>query len=500
MQKKLITLSKIFNSIQQERGAAVLYINECSPQSKKLLLSCFLNTDQNIKMIDNCIQKTQVIKDVAININNNLMKLPQQRENILLAKISNIETIDYYSNYLISPIMQIMINIIINVNNVHPNAISAYCFFLHWKEKTGLERAKLISGFAQHNFNNKKYLANIEFLLNEQNYYKKSFLSLATIEQQRLIYRFNKLPIIKILDDIHFAIKVNKQKSLHKIKAVDWFDIISKKIDAMHTIEQSFINNLLDNHSLFAKTTKSRINIEQRLAHKLTIFSNIDNSTVEKLLKKSKIYRMPKNKNIITKNSIVSHLHVILSGWVKIYQDNIDSKETILKILDNGSSILSNHIFTKQSFIYGAKTISDVLMLSIPINIIDKYLKNNSVFATNLTKNIAVESMFLLQELSIIKNLSADQRVGLFLLGLYKKNKLKSKSIVLPYSKSTIASSLNMSREVFSRIINSLKSRGFIINKNIITIPNKLALCNYCNSHIENKCTERQGDNCINNY
>ncbi|MBW5291020.1 MAG: hypothetical protein Rsou_0207 [Candidatus Ruthia sp. Asou_11_S2] len=420
-------------------------------------------------------------------IDKSLKKLKTNRLALLNLEPKAGTVFDLYSYQLISPIIHLMTHLILKIKNTRPSAVSAYCFFLQWKEKVGLERSIIMRGFIEGNSNKNECIEHIKVLINEQKYYKKSFLSLATIEQKSFIDAIYQTPDIDTLHTIHQQLTTEgKSDILSEMSAKDWFALISKKINKLHSIEEKLRLTLEGDHQL----SKHKINTpstSECLAYRITLFQDIPVNEIERIISHSRIYQIPKNKKLILENNPVTHLYIVLMGWVKIFKQSNNQNE-ILQIISNNETVLEHCLFTHQVFDANAKTITDTLMLSIPINVLNHILEQSSKFAHNLIVMSAQKTNTALQNLQSIKHKNTEQRMGEFFLKLLNDKKWQSNTIQLPYNKSLISSYLGMSREAFSRNLKHLSHQGISITKNTITITNKEKLYRYCHFDTNNQC------------
>ena len=501
----LICISDLIHSLQGERGFSTLFIREKDNGDATELKSYFKNTNnsaEEAKDIFSQLKKqgeldTEQLELIA-NISFNLSKLTAKRKATTTDQISTAEIFDFYTFSLITPLIQLASSFALKIKNIHPNAISAFVFFIQWKEKVGLERLILLRGFIKHDFDDNEYQERIEFLFNEQNYYKKSFISLATIEQQEIVKSIYDIPDFEILNQIRKQLsQKNVSDIISKIQVNDWFDLISKKLNVMHTVEYELILNLDKKHSLFVTDSIKDLDVEQRLVYKLPIFDNIPAYEINKIVNSGDIYQVPKNKLIVAENSIATHLHIILIGWVKVFK-NTNNKETILHMLNNNNSIMESCIFSNTCLKASAKSVSDVLLFSIPVDVVKQQIKINNQFALNLLSSVSNKTIALSHEIELIKTQTVDYRIGYYLLKIINQKKWLSTHITLPYNKATIASQLGMSREVLSRSLSSLNGQGFLVEKNSITLPNKTALCKFCDASMAEHCHNYSSDECIN--
>ncbi|VVH66164.1 hypothetical protein BSPLISOX_2720 [uncultured Gammaproteobacteria bacterium] len=500
--QKLQILSNTFHALQNERGFAMLYLRENTTQYKQEMLGYFSKSDLNIKQLKLDIAQQQNSNKIDLEqqklvqtIEESLKKLKTKRLTLLQFESKSGSVFDLYSYHLISPMIQLMTHLILKIKNTHPSAISAYCFFLQWKEKVGLERSIIMRGLTKENSNKNECIEHIKVLINEQQYYKKSFLSLATIEQKSFIKAIYQTPYIDTLHTIHQQLTTQgKSDILAKMGAKDWFALISKKINKLHNIEEKLRITLEGNHQL----SKHKINTpstSERLAYRITLFQDMPINQVEQIISHSKIYQIPKNKVLILENNLTTHLYIVLMGWVKIFKQNKGRNE-ILQIISNNEIVLEHCLFTHQMFSANAKTITDTLMLSIPINTLNHTLEQSSKFAHNLILMSAQKTDTALQNLQSIKHKNTEQRMGEFFLKLLNDKKWQSSTIQLPCNKSLISSYLGMSREVFSRNLKRLSHQGISVTKKTITITDKEKLCKYCYFNSNNQCYNFQHSQC----
>lgn len=499
--QQLQILSDTFHALQNERGFAMLYLRENTAQSKQEMLGYFAKTNENVEQLkSDIIQQSNKQADLEEQkliqtIDKNLKKLKNSRLSLLHLRLKADAVFDLYSYQIISPIIQLITHLTLKIQNTHPSALSAYCFFLQWKEKVGLERFVIMRGFVEGNFNKNECIAHIKVLINEQEYYKKSFLSLATIEQKSFIHNIYKTSDVDTLHKIHQQlIAKGVSPILSNMSAKDWFALISKKINKLRDIEEKLRLTLGGSHQL-SRDKINTLSTSKRLAYKITLFRGMPTDEIKNIINRSKVYQMPKNKLFILENNPVTHLYVVLMGWVKTFKQQHNTQNEDLQIIGNNETVLEHCLFTHQVFNANAKAITDTLMLSIPIDVINQTLAENPKFAHNLMVASAQKANTTLQNLQSIKYKNTEQRMGEFFLKLLNDKKWQSNTIQLPCNKSLISSYLGMSREAFSRNLKSLSKQGISITKQTIKITNKDKLCKYCYFDANSRCYNYYPDN-----
>jgi CRP/FNR family transcriptional activator FtrB len=506
MKDCLNILGEVVHTLQTERGSSLLFLINKNSTSEKTLLIQTNKTDNEYQQLINYIEKSRnykgldtIQKKMLVRICHNLNSLSVEREKIKIKHdIVFSKVINYYSNEIISPVIYLMINLSLSLQGEHPSVINAYCFLLQWKEKIGLERVIAISGFINYDFDNKVFLERIDFLLGEQNIFKQYFLSLASQKQKKLVDSMYALSTIKKLSYIHKELVSNKNTdTLRNMTADDWFEIVSEKINFLHSIEKELVSEL-GNYSKTSQKASYLFKEKYKTIYNLFLFSNMEKESIDEIMQQGKVYEMPKNRALFFENNIPTYLHIIIKGSIKIYKNSEDGKEIILQLLSDGESVLESSILLNKKFYASAQTVSKTFLFSLPITVITKLIKNNNAFSVNLLTMLSKQLQNSNQELDMLKSKSTNQRIGYFLLNLLNKKEFDSNKINLPYNKSLIASYLGMSREGFSRSIHILNTRGFRVEKDRVTIPNKYSLCEYCDMNIANYCVLNRTEQCKN--
>lgn len=115
-----------------------------------------------------------------------------------------------------------------------------------------------------------------------------------------------------------------------------------------------------------------------------------------------------------------------------------------------------------------------------------------------MLSTVAGRSQALISQFEQLTLKTVTQRVGWFLLKLFLENGERTKQIKLPYDKSLIAGFLGMKPETFSRTLQALKEHGIHIDRNVITLPDVYALCDFCDADLASKCSRAGTKECPN--
>ncbi len=223
----------------------------------------------------------------------------------------------------------------------------------------------------------------------------------------------------------------------------------------------------------------------------LPFFSAFSQEEFQDIFQKGHIKKFHKGNLLFQEGEQANRLHIILVGFVKIFKGISIGDEAVIHILGAGSPILESSVFFNTTFSASAQVVEDATLFSLPGSLIIEKLKNNNNVAIDFLKRASINNQELICHIANTQLKSVDERIGSFLLKIMIEQKFLSQDIKLPYSKSTVAAHLNMKRETLSRALKRLKEKRFRLKNNTITIPNPSALCEFCESSICAKCSQR---------
>ncbi|OFW80262.1 MAG: hypothetical protein A2887_04225 [Alphaproteobacteria bacterium RIFCSPLOWO2_01_FULL_40_26] len=232
---------------------------------------------------------------------------------------------------------------------------------------------------------------------------------------------------------------------------------------------------------------------------KLSICSSLDNAEIDLLLQNAVIKHCKKGSLLFLAGEKTLYFYVILDGWIKIFSNNPDGCETVLKMARKNYAFSISSVLLHDTFLMNAKITDDAVLLLIPAQILREQIKKNHRLANNLMMGAVNDSREFMHHLSDLVLKNTEERICWFLLNLFLENGEKLTSIQLSYDKSLIASYLGMKPESFSRGLQALRKRGLVaVNKNIITIPNSFSLCDHCDLDSALKCKRHRSSQCPN--
>jgi len=513
MKDTLISLGRLMHEMQKERSFALLYLCSDGTLYADRIGQKFLESDYAIEVLTSIIPEKKTSGSFEHGIAEKLSQLfqgietaCQQRALILEQKMSAAESVTLYSHEIIGPIINVMIDIALTDPNNNSAYVSAFANFIHLKERIGRERALGIRGLIRDAFRNTEFIENYRFLVSEQASYKNTFLALANDDQKACYARYMQDYAVTRMEEMHQLMAAGKSEEGYNISPIDWYELVTQKIDLMHNVEIDLIetlalNNSNDNQQKDPEFKHSQIGIDQKQKEfilTLPVFHDLSDETFNNLFRNATIRKFKKGNLLFLEGELPNRLYIILEGWVKLYKGNANGDETILQMLSSGDMIAESAVFLNAPFPISAQVAKNALILTLPAPIIREQLKTNNNLAMNILKGMSLHSQMLIQGLESIRLKSATERVGWFLLKLLMEQGRVPDLIELPYDKSLIASYLDMKPETFSRTLKKFKQRGFEINKNSVIMPNVTALCGFCDSETASSCARHGTSDCPN--
>lgn len=224
----------------------------------------------------------------------------------------------------------------------------------------------------------------------------------------------------------------------------------------------------------------------------MPLFAQLKSDVLESFVRYAQFKLEPKGAVLIQPDSVNDKFFIVVSGYIKIFRETLAGDEAITDILSAGHTFGEVGMSGTEAVPYGAAVVEDAVIISLPRFLIAEEVMRNSVFGMQMLQHMTRQRMKRDMELEHRTVQTAPQRIGCFLLKFCKEQK-KEVHLHLPYDKNTIAFSLGMQPETFSRALARLRSdTGIQITGATIHIPDLQKLvdytCSACSSNFP--CTD----------
>ncbi|MCK5167013.1 MAG: Crp/Fnr family transcriptional regulator [Rhodospirillaceae bacterium] len=209
------------------------------------------------------------------------------------------------------------------------------------------------------------------------------------------------------------------------------------------------------------------------------LLAEMSEDDLNRILDESSLVNLPCGERLFLRGEQVSSIYLILDGGVKIYRDAPKGKQAVIEILTRGELIAEEAIFLGQGYPTSAEIISDTRLLEIPSSTLLSLLQENNDLAIRMLGRLSQKQCELVFHIEQIKNHSASQRLGEFLLSLCVEKRGPA-VLRLPYNKLTIAASLGMKPESLSRAMSKLKTYGVSVKSYDVILSDIAVLRRFC--------------------
>lgn len=197
---------------------------------------------------------------------------------------------------------------------------------------------------------------------------------------------------------------------------------------------------------------------DQQQLHQL--FPNLEEGLYEEIMQHGEIKEVPAGTTLLKIGQTIRSTMLILDGVVKLYQEDDEGNEFFIYHIQPGQACAVSMVCTYQAekSQVMARTLTDVTLLTIPLEYMDKWLAKYKSWHYFVIRTYRSRYEELLKTINEIAFKNMDERLEFYLLGQVKQfgNQVK-------LTHQEIASDLNSSREVISRLMKKMERNGWII-------------------------------------
>jgi CRP-like cAMP-binding protein len=212
----------------------------------------------------------------------------------------------------------------------------------------------------------------------------------------------------------------------------------------------------------------------------LPLFNDMQPAELERLAAGCQLRRYGRGETVFHVGQPCQEFHVTVVGQVKLFAISPTGQEKVIELIGPGNSFAEAFMFTGKPYMVNAQSLTDSLLLSVAKQAVLDEIAIDSRFALRMLAGISRRLHGLVRDVQAYALHSGLQRVIGYLLRDYDESDSPSVTVVLPVSKSTIASRLSLTPEYFSRVIHELEAAGLVeIDKREVRIPDARKLAAY---------------------
>ncbi|MCE1235027.1 MAG: Crp/Fnr family transcriptional regulator [Hyphomicrobiales bacterium] len=165
----------------------------------------------------------------------------------------------------------------------------------------------------------------------------------------------------------------------------------------------------------------------------------------------------------------VDGLHLVVSGWVKLYRATEDGVDTVVAIHGPGQSFGEAAALLGAPAHAGAEAATEARVLTIDAERVRARLTADPDIAFRMLASASMHLRVMVEELERLKSLPATRRIAGFLVELAGDAR-GAVELEFPYEKTLIAGRLGMTPESFSRGLAKLREHGVGVERERVSI------------------------------
>jgi len=190
------------------------------------------------------------------------------------------------------------------------------------------------------------------------------------------------------------------------------------------------------------------------------LFPGLEEGLYEEMGRYGAIKEIPAGTTMLRKGQLIRSTMLILDGVVKLYQEDEEGNEFFMYDIAPGEACAVSMVCTyrQENSQVLAKALTDVTVLTIPIQYMDEWLGKYKSWHYFVIRTWRARYEELLNTINEIAFKNMDER-----LEFYIKGQVKQLGRQVKLTHQEIASDLNSSREVISRLMKKMEKNGWII-------------------------------------
>lgn len=190
------------------------------------------------------------------------------------------------------------------------------------------------------------------------------------------------------------------------------------------------------------------------------LFPNLEQGLYDELMMYGEIREIRAGSTMLRIGQNIRSTMLVLEGVVKLYQEDDEGNEFFIYNIQPGQACAVSMVctFQQEKSQVMARALTDVTVLNVPLQYMDKWLSQYKSWHYFVIKTYRSRYDELLKTVNEIAFKNMDER-----LEFYLKRQVKQFGRQVKLTHQEIASDLNSSREVISRLMKKMEKNGWII-------------------------------------
>lgn len=188
-----------------------------------------------------------------------------------------------------------------------------------------------------------------------------------------------------------------------------------------------------------------------------SLFPNLEDGLYDAILEHAEIKEIPAGTPLLKVGQNIRSTMMVVEGTVKLYQENEEGDEYFMYYISPGQACAVSMVcsFQAEQSQVLAKALTNVTLLTIPIKYMDEWLSEFKSWHYFVIKTYRTRFEELLKTVNEVAFKNMDER-----LEFYLKQQVEKFGTTLKLTHQEIATDLNSSREVISRLMKKMEENG----------------------------------------
>ncbi len=199
------------------------------------------------------------------------------------------------------------------------------------------------------------------------------------------------------------------------------------------------------------------------------LFRTLDDTIVAEIVGDRTPKTFRKGQVLFLQGDRLDTLHLVVSGWVKLYRASEDGVDTVVAVNGEGESFGEAAALLGIPAHASAEAASDTRILVLDADRLRSRLTEDPDVAFRMLASASMHLRVMVEELEKLKSQPATRRIAGFLADL-AKNAKGAVELEFPYEKTLIAGRLGMTPESFSRGLAKLRASGVTVEREKVSI------------------------------
>ncbi|MER2606119.1 MAG: Crp/Fnr family transcriptional regulator [Siculibacillus sp.] len=205
------------------------------------------------------------------------------------------------------------------------------------------------------------------------------------------------------------------------------------------------------------------------------LFRQVDESLARDMVGDRSPRTYAKGQVLFLQGDRIDCLHLVISGWVKLYRATEDGVDTVVAVNGAGQSFGEAAALLGIPAHASAEAASEARILTLDAERLRSRLTADPDLAFPMLASASMHLRIMVEELEQLKSLPATRRIAGFLADLAGSGRGPIE-LEFPYEKTLIAGRLGMTPESFSRGLAKLRDVGVTVERERVTVTRIEAL------------------------